>query len=40
MRSKTGLGWESCESPGQNFLPNLTDEEVAAGISVSVAPLP
>lgn len=27
-------------SPGQNSLPNLTDEEEAAGISVSMAPLP
>lgn len=33
--SKMGLGWESCVSPGQNFLPKLSDE-----ISVSMAPVP
>lgn len=33
MWSKTGLGWESCVSPGQNFPPKLT-EELAAEISV------
>lgn len=33
-------GWESCVSPGQNSLPNLSDEELAAEISVSLAPVP
>lgn len=34
------MGWESCVSPGQNFLASLIDEELAAEISVAMALVP